>query len=328
MESPTLEQCSVMRPDSKFIIVVDVSACVDQRRQAWQCPSDTAMVSYYPEYRLVVVRSPFHEGGKCDLVVLDRALNQINYRKILDETMLPFASGAIWNNFVLEGQKKLKMLVQIRLGRESPYMPQNVCPAKNLHTIWFQKRTHPIQRYVTEEISNIMYDTFRDVDGIVQRFLPQNRHQYRVKTKDKREKKDTLNAHSDSPLYGSCHLHLPTGKISLYQSPESHFTITAFNCSEEEGIVDRKDSPEGGTHSLPCRNPELINAPMPHVEVRLSRSSYKVWEIDRKCKFCIIKRKKGCVNPPVKISPQRLSVVRPQVGNVTRLISPQVVHRS
>ncbi|KAG1663837.1 hypothetical protein GQR58_020167 [Nymphon striatum] len=34
-------------------------------------------------------------------------------------------------------------------------MAQNVCPEKNLHNIWFLKRTHPIQRYVTKDITTI-----------------------------------------------------------------------------------------------------------------------------------------------------------------------------
>ena len=44
----------------------------------------------------------FHAGGKSDLIVLEGNLNQHKYRRILENTMLPFARGFFRSNFVFQ----------------------------------------------------------------------------------------------------------------------------------------------------------------------------------------------------------------------------------
>ena len=44
----------------------------------------------------------FHAGGKSELIVLEGNLNQHKYRRILEDTMLPFARGVFQNNFVFQ----------------------------------------------------------------------------------------------------------------------------------------------------------------------------------------------------------------------------------
>ena len=50
----------------------------------------------------VTIWGAFHNGGKCDLHIVDGNLNQYQYLQILEEKLLPFARAIFGRNFVYQ----------------------------------------------------------------------------------------------------------------------------------------------------------------------------------------------------------------------------------